>query len=120
MAADEKADADLFHDFVLADDHAADLPDDLGIDFAETCDPGFQNIRLDLRGDDSGHVLFQLFRLRRAHFEQQLLSRLEIRRGFERGNGFLSGLVFLACGLKGLCKIVMAARDVDRIHSEKA
>ena len=45
VAADEQADADLFHHFILADDNALDLPDDLGIDFAEARNPGLQNIR---------------------------------------------------------------------------
>ncbi len=41
VAADEEADADLFDDFILADDHALDLSDDLGVDFAEACDARF-------------------------------------------------------------------------------
>ena len=48
VAADEQADPDLFNHFVLADDNAFHLPDDLGIDFAETRNPGFQNVRFKL------------------------------------------------------------------------
>ena len=36
VAADKQADSDLFDDFVLADNDAFYLPDDLGIDFAES------------------------------------------------------------------------------------
>src|SRR5580700_5903352 len=55
-----------------------------------------------------------------AQFEQQLLGRLEIRRGFQCCNGFLSGLIFLARGLKGPCKIVMAARRIYRMHRDQS
>ncbi len=61
VAADEQPDADLFHHFVLADDHAVDLPDDLVIDFAETRNSRFQNIRFKLRDHGCGHGLFSVF-----------------------------------------------------------
>jgi hypothetical protein len=40
VAADEQADTHLFDHLVLADDDAAHLPDDLGIDFAESARSG--------------------------------------------------------------------------------
>jgi hypothetical protein len=40
VAADKQTNTNLFDDVVLADDDAADLPDDLGIDFSETGNPG--------------------------------------------------------------------------------
>ncbi len=84
VAADEQADADLFHHFVLADDDALHLPDDLGIDFAETRNPGLQNVRFKLRVCGHESLLFFAFAFFvAADFEQQLLGRLEIRRGFQ-------------------------------------
>ena len=54
-----------------------------------------------------------------AQLEQQLLSGPVIRRRFECGKGFLSGLVSQALGFIRLCEIVVAARDVNRVERDK-
>jgi hypothetical protein len=41
MASDEEADHHLIDYFFLADDHAADLPHDLGLDMTEALDARF-------------------------------------------------------------------------------
>ena len=56
-----RRDHHLFDHLFLADDDAADLPDDLGIDFAEARNPGLQNVRFKLWGDGSGHESVYLF-----------------------------------------------------------
>ncbi len=110
VAANEQSDTNLFDDFFLANNHPMYLPDDLVIDFSETRDSRLQCVRFKLRDHGCGHELFSVFSpsllallLVAADFKQQLLRRPEIRRGFQSGDGFLSGLVFLARGLEGLC-----------------
>ena len=60
------------------------LPDDLGIDFAETVYPGLQNTRVNLRSLDCGHELLLWCAFAARDFEQQLLGGPVIRRRFKR------------------------------------
>ncbi len=52
MTAYEERDHDLLDHLFLADDDTPDLLDNFRLHLAKTRDPGFQNIRFQLCGDD--------------------------------------------------------------------
>ncbi len=113
MAADEQRDHHLLDHFVLADDHAPHLGDDVVPYFLEPRDAVLQ-----LGGVECVAVVVDIRILclipSRVQFEQQLLGRLEAGRGFERRQHFVARVVGALGGLQRARQLDNARRPDRR------
>ena len=111
VAADEQRDHDLLEHFVLADDHPADLGDDVVPHFLESCDAVLQLGGIDVRMVWLTCRIFILFLP--VEFKQKLLSRFKAGRGFERGDHFVASLIVAVRGMQRAGELIVRARQVD-------
>ena len=96
MAADEERNENLVEHFFLADDHLADLAENVVAHGLKAFNAFFQfrGIRVELC--DGGHFLFPFVGI--LQLQEQLLRRTVVGRDFERREHVILGLVLLARG----------------------
>jgi hypothetical protein len=114
MATDEQRREDLVEHFVLSDDHLADLAQNVVAHGLEAFNALFQFRRVGIELCDGGHELFPFVGV--LQLQQQLLRRAVARRGFERREDVVLGLILFARSKIGPGEIELRRRFVQGVH----